>query len=52
MVLFGGAGHSLEIARRLDNTGVLIGIDRDKEALKASKIKLAEINSIVLMFTA
>ena len=46
MVLFGGAGHSLEIARRLDNTGVLIGIDRDKEALKASKIKLAEFSNV------
>lgn len=46
MVLFGGAGHSLEIAKKLNNTGMLIGIDRDEEALKASKIKLSEFSNV------
>ena len=31
----GGAGHSLEIVKMLSSKGELIGIDRDKEALKA-----------------
>ena len=29
----GGAGHSKEIAKRLSKKGMLIGIDRDEEAL-------------------
>lgn len=36
----GGAGHSGQIARRL-TTGMLIGIDRDKVALKAAGERLA-----------
>lgn len=44
--LFGGAGHSIEIAKKLKNTGMLIGIDRDEEALKASKLKLSEFTNI------
>lgn len=36
----GGGGHSLEIARRLEN-GLLIGIDRDKEAIAAAKERLS-----------
>lgn len=44
--LFGGAGHSTEIAKRLNNTGMLIGIDRDEEALKASKLKLSEFSNV------
>ena len=36
----GGAGHSLQIARRL-TTGQLIGIDRDEEALCAARQRLA-----------
>ena len=36
----GGAGHSKEIAKKLENTGLLIGIDRDEEALKAAKENL------------
>lgn len=38
----GGAGHSLEIARRL-GTGRLIGVDRDSEALCAAKERLAPV---------
>ena len=36
----GGAGHSMEIARRL-TTGRLIGVDRDTVALDAAKDRLA-----------
>ena len=46
MVLFGGAGHSLEIVERLSNNGTLIGIDRDEEALKAAKQKLADFPNV------
>ncbi|MCQ2771354.1 MAG: 16S rRNA (cytosine(1402)-N(4))-methyltransferase RsmH [Clostridia bacterium] len=37
----GGGGHSLEIAKRLKN-GRLICIDRDDDALKAAKVRLAD----------
>lgn len=40
----GGGGHSLEICNRLGNTGTLIGIDRDKDALKASRKRLENQN--------
>ncbi len=43
---FGGAGHSSEIAKRLSNKGLLIGIDRDEEALKAAKEKLKQYSNI------
>ena len=33
----GGAGHSKEIAKALNNTGILVGIDRDQEALQAAR---------------
>ena len=46
MEQFGGAGHSIEIAKKLDNTGMLIGIDKDEEALEASKLKLQNYSNI------
>ena len=46
MVLFGGAGHSEEILKRLSKKGLHIGIDRDEEALKAAKKKLAEYKNV------
>ena len=42
----GGAGHSSEIVKRLSPKGLLIGIDRDEEALKASKERLANYNNV------
>ena len=42
MELFGGAGHSKQIVSKLSNRGLLIGIDRDEEALKAAKEKLKD----------
>ena len=43
----GGAGHSKEILKRLDkNKGLLIGIDRDEEALQAAKQNLSEYENV------
>ena len=42
----GGAGHSFEIAKRLSSKGMLIGIDRDEDALKAAKERLKEFNNV------
>ena len=42
----GGAGHSKEILKHLSNKGLLIGIDRDEEALKAAKENLKEYNNV------
>ncbi len=46
MELYGGAGHSKQIAKRLSAEGLLIGIDRDKEALQAAKENLKEFQNI------
>ena len=37
----GGGGHSFEIAKRLTQGGVLIGIDQDEEALSAARERLS-----------
>ena len=42
----GGAGHSKEIAKILSKDGLLIGIDRDDEALKAAKENLKEFQNV------
>ena len=39
----GGAGHSIEILKRLSNNGRLIGIDRDTDAIQAAKEKLKDV---------
>lgn len=44
----GGAGHSLEICKRL-NSGKLVGIDQDVDALEASKAKLEEFKDKVIL---
>lgn len=44
----GGAGHSLEIARRL-TTGRLIGVDRDRKALAAAGERLAQVHDRVTL---
>ena len=38
----GGAGHSSEIIKRLSKNGTLIGIDQDKDALKAAGERLKD----------
>lgn len=42
----GGAGHSYEIVKKLSPKGLLIGIDRDTEALKAAKEKLKDYTNV------
>lgn len=46
MVLCGGAGHSIKIVERLSTKGILIGIDRDSEAIQFAKHKLKEFSNI------
>ena len=41
----GGAGHSSEILKRLDPGGLLVGIDRDREAIEAATSRLSAIDS-------
>lgn len=41
----GGGGHSYHILKTLNNTGMLIGIDRDTDALKAATVKLSEFSN-------
>ena len=44
----GGAGHSIEILKRLDSSkGILIGLDRDQEAIEAAKQKLSEYTNVI-----
>jgi 16S rRNA (cytosine1402-N4)-methyltransferase len=40
----GGAGHSLEICKRLNKEGILIGLDQDGFALETSRKRLNETN--------
>lgn len=46
---FGGAGHSKEIVKKLSKKGLLIGIDRDFEALKAAKENLKQYENVKLI---
>lgn len=41
----GGGGHSYYILKKLNGTGMLIGIDRDMDAIKAASIKLSEFDN-------
>lgn len=42
----GGAGHSEEILKKLSSQGMLIGIDRDEDALKAAKERLKKYSNV------
>lgn len=42
----GGGGHSLEILKKLNGTGRLIGIDQDTNALAAAKERLGEYSNV------
>ena len=42
----GGAGHSNHILKRLSSKGLLIGIDRDEEALSAAKERLKDFQNV------
>jgi len=45
----GGAGHSLEILKRLSTKGRLIGIDQDVDALCAAKENLKDYNNVTFV---
>ena len=45
----GGAGHSSEILKKLKQ-GILIGIDKDDDALKSSKERLEKISQNFKLF--
>ncbi|MBU3111813.1 16S rRNA (cytosine(1402)-N(4))-methyltransferase RsmH [Clostridium lacusfryxellense] len=45
----GGAGHSLEILKRLSPKGRLIGIDQDVDALNAAKEKIKDYNNVTFV---
>ena len=42
----GGAGHSSEIIKRLNENGLLIGIDQDSNAIKAAGERLKEYSNV------
>ena len=42
----GGAGHSKEIVKRISKNGLLIGIDRDEEAICVAKERLKEFPNV------
>lgn len=46
----GGGGHAYEIAAQLSETGLLIGIDQDEEAVKAAEFKLKEFGPRIKIF--
>ncbi len=45
----GGAGHSSEIVKRLSSEGRLIGIDQDKDALKAAGQRLQNYSNVTFV---
>ena len=46
----GGAGHSSKIVERLNKNGRLIGIDRDQDALTASKKRLEKYSNVTYVW--
>lgn len=46
----GGAGHSSEILKRLDKNGLLLGTDKDDDALKVSTERLSKIGNNFRLF--
>ncbi len=42
----GGAGHSKEIIKKISKNGLLIGIDRDEEAISVAKERLKEYENV------
>lgn len=42
----GGAGHSIQIANQISKNGLLIGIDRDEEAICVAKERLKKFSNV------
>lgn len=45
----GGGGHSYEILKKLSNSGRLIGIDQDSDAIKAAGERLKEFDNVTFV---
>ena len=45
----GGAGHSKQIVKRISKKGLLLGIDRDDEAICVAKERLKEFSNVQLI---
>lgn len=45
----GGAGHSFEIAKRLNEKGRLIGIDQDKDAIETATQRLYNFSNVTIV---
>ena len=45
----GGAGHSREIVKKISKEGLLIGIDRDQEAICVAKERLQEYENVIFV---
>ena len=45
----GGAGHSFQIASRLNSLGRLIGFDQDEDAIKASTERLKDFQNVTIV---
>lgn len=45
----GGAGHSFEIAKRLNENGKLIGIDQDEDAIKTATQRLYSFSNVTIV---
>lgn len=46
----GGGGHAFQIAKRMNNQGLIIGIDQDQTAIQASQVRLANVVPRVKLF--
>lgn len=45
----GGAGHSSEIVKRLNEKGRLVGIDQDEDAIKAASERLKDFENVTIV---
>ena len=45
----GGAGHSIEIAKRLNKNGILVCFDRDEDAIVASSSRLSSLCDVYVL---
>ena len=45
----GGAGHSKAIANKISKNGLLIGIDRDEEAICVARERLQEFDNVIFV---
>ncbi len=44
-----GAGHSKEIVKRISKSGLLVGIDRDEEAICVAKQRLSDFKNVIFV---